>query len=404
LKVLVIDEWIPWPLESGKKIRTFNLLSRLARTNEITLVAYATLPEEKGKIEAMEKHGIRVVPVEDVRLKKWGLRFYLDVFLNCFSRVPYSTQYHVKKVFTETMRQAIERHKPDLVHCEWTNLAPLLEHVGDIPKVITAHNVESLIWRRLAKSTSNPLKRLVARQQAERIELLERRWYPAVDLTIAVSKEESQVINGYRANVSVVENGVDVRFYEGFGGVREEGGIVFAASFDTFANQDAVDYLFQDILPLIRNKMPDMKVQLVGKDPTKKMRSYARNDPNVIVTGFVPDVRPYIARASVCLVPLRIGGGSRLKILEAMAMRKPVVSTAVGAEGLEVTDGKDILLADESQGLVSKVFRLMERPKERVEIAEAGWRLVREKYDWDTLAEKQQMIWTAVGMRKGEDR
>jgi glycosyltransferase involved in cell wall biosynthesis len=401
MKVLVIDEWLPWPLENGKKIRTFNLIARLAKRHEILYMAYARLPEEKDKVGVFERLGIRVVPVMDIRILKWTFPFYMAVFKNLFSKEPFSTAYHVKNTFSEKMIETIELEQPDLVHCEWSNLAPFLKHVQWIPKVISAHNVESHIWRRLKRHSRNPLKRLIGRQQAKRIERLEMEWYPKVERCIAVTRNDQEVIEGYGANVSLVENGVNVEHYD----VKpfEEDGerLIYTASFETFSNQDAVDYFVAEIFPLLKTQRPKIGFWIVGKDPPRRFLNYAANDRRVHVTGTVPDVREHISKSSICVIPLRIGGGSRLKILEALAMKKAVISTSVGAEGLRVRDGKHLLMADHPRDFAAKVLRLFKDPDERRSLGLAGYELVKSTYDWRELAEKQHDIWASVvGKRK----
>ena len=391
-----MDEWLPWPLESGKKIRTFNLMVRLAKKHQILYMGYATLPQESEKVSALENHGIRVIPVKDCRTKRRSCRFYLEVFTNIFSKEPFSTFYHIKPQFSEKLMHIIKNEHPNLVHCEWSNLAPFLKYIRNVPAVISAHNIESVIWKRLARNTSNPLLRFIARQQANRIEQIERKWYPLISHCIAVSEEDSDVIKSYGARVTVVENGVDMEYYNWREDTEHENTIVFTASFDTFSNQDAVDYFIKEIFPFIKIRNPDATLWLVGKEPTKKIRKYGEEDGNVHVTGTVPDVRPFISRASLCIVPLRIGGGSRLKILEAMAMRKPVVSTSVGAEGLRVADGKNIILVDTPRDFADKVLWLLADRPAQISLGNAGRELVNSYYRWESLCEKQSEVWQSV--------
>jgi len=347
MKVIVIDEWIPWPLESGKKIRSYNLISRLSQKHEVIYMSYVNLPQEQSKLEALEKVGIRVIPIADNRTHKWTAKFYLEVMLNFLSKEPFSTPYHIKQDFIDKLEQIIQTEKPDLVHCEWTNLAPFLEYVKGIPTVISSHNIESDIWRRFGDHGSNIFKRILGYSQAKKIERLERSWYPRANMCIAVSNEDKQVIDSYGGNAVVVDNGVDISFYSSFPRTEvDENAIIFTASFDTFSNQDGAVYFVREIYPLIKRGRPGIQLWLVGKDPSAEILSFATGDASIHVTGTVDDVRRYISRAALCIVPLRIGGGSRLKILEALALRKAVVSTTVGAEGLAVTHGKDILLAD----------------------------------------------------------
>ncbi len=398
LKILVIDEWLPWPLDSGKKIRSFNLMRHLAKEYKIYYQAYVNLPQEEEKVEVMESHGIHVIPVEDVRTSKWTLRFYFEVIINMLSAKPFSTVYHIKSTFSKKMRETVEQVKPDLIHCEWTNLAPFLEEYQNMPRVIAAHNVESDIWKRLAANGSNLFVRFLGKQQEKRIEILERKWYRKVDHCIAVSQEDKQVIESYGAQVSIVENGVDIAFYNNVDNTVEDNNrLIFVSSLDTFSNQDGVDYFVKNIFPVLIRKKPEISFWIVGKNPTEKIKSYAQKNSKIIVTGTVPDVREYISKSAVCVVPLRIGGGSRLKILEAMAMKKPVISTSVGAEGLRVNNGVDIILSDEPEDFADRILELQSNSDLQRNLGSAGWKLVDSNYDWGRLAEKQSRIWKKQG-------
>jgi len=396
MKVLVIDEWIPWPLESGKKIRTFNLISRLAKKHEIIYLSYVSLPEEYDKVKIMEMNGIRVLPVVDKRTVKWTPMFYVEVLRNFISQDPFSSQYHIRKEYIEQLQSFLEQEKPDLVHCEWTNYAPYLRYVHNIPCVISSHNVESDIWRRLGQSGSNTIKRIIGNNQAKKIERLERYWYPKVEQCIAVSPEDKKTIESYGAKVALVDNGVDLEYYSKSSMEIDVNSIVFTASFDTFSNQDGAEYFVQRIYPIIKENRPNIDIWLVGKDPTDKIRSFSRQNPHIHVTGTVEDVRQYIARSILCVVPLRIGGGSRLKILEALAMKKAVISTTIGAEGLKITHGKNILLADTPDVFAQSVLDCLEQDSLRNSLAEEGYELVAKNYDWERLANIQDNIWRNI--------
>jgi len=192
---------------------------------------------------------------------------------------------------------------------------------------------------------------------------------------------------------------VDIHHYDVDSQEIDENQLIFVASFDTFSNQDGVNFFVKEIFPLIKLKHPKITFWIVGKDPPPKIREYSDEDPCIHVTGTVPDVREYISRSSICVVPLRIGGGSRLKILEALPMRKPVVSTSIGAEGLRLDDGKNIVIADNPEDFAFKVLSLLSDPSKRRKLGEAEWDLVRSCYDWKILAEKQDFVWKNLKRR-----
>ena len=396
-KVLIFDEWFPWPLESGKKIRSYNLAKILAKKYDIIYLAFAKLPEDADKVVELSTFCHRVIPVTDLRTEKWTLPFYFEVIKNIFSDLPFSTVYHITDYYKNILHEAISNYNPDIVHCEWSNLALYLENITDRPTVISAHNIESDIWKRLCHNSRNILVKYIAKQQAERIEKLETFWYPKATCCIAVSKADQQVMRGYGANVEVIENGVDLDYYDKWRDVScESHNIAFTASFDTFSNQDAAFHFLREIYPLIKRSHPRIQLSLIGKNPPKSLVRLADADSSVHLTGTVPDVRPYLKDIAVCVVPLRIGGGSRLKILEAMALQKPVVSTSIGAEGLEITNNINILLADNPADFADAVSLLIVNKGNRESIAQAGYDFVKENYDWKLLAEKLHLVWSRL--------
>lgn len=402
MKILIFDEWFPWPLDCGKKIRTFNLVRRLCERHQIIYVAFAKMPDDQAAVAEMSRWCYKVVPVDDTRLKKWTPLFYGRVVLNIFEKVPFSTVYHVTQDFERTLLREVRTESPDLIQCEWTNLAPYLANISGIPVVISSHNIESDIWKRYEENNSSSLpRRVVGRQQARRIEDLERFWYKNADSCIAVSNLDKAVIESYGGRAFTVENGVDMDYYSFPCEEVSPKDIVFTASFDTFSNEDGAEYLIEKIFPIIASADPAIRVLLVGKNPPQRLYERARKHPNILLTGSVPDVRPYISRSVLSIVPLRIGGGTRLKILEALAMRKAVVSTSVGAEGIDAVHCRDIMIADTAEEFAKQVLLLIGNEQKRNEIASAGYALVKEKYDWDVLSSKLDAAWKQTLTIKG---
>lgn len=392
-KILIIDEWVPYPLDCGKKIRTYNLLKILSSSFLVTLICYC---DKNSHVDKIKEIGVDIVCIKDSRIKKWSIKFYLKIILNVFQKVPFSTVYHVNDDFSESIKKVIDENNPDVVHCEWTNLAPLVDGCNLDKVVISSHNIESDIWYRFARHSVNPVKKIVALCQAKKIEKLERYWYPRVACCTAVTNGDNDVILNYGGRSCVVENGVDVNFYSNHTSCELDDSIVFTASYDTFSNQDAAHHFIDNVWPNVKSKAQCAKVVFVGKCPSERMKSAACKDDSILVTGWVSDVRPYIGSARVCIVPLRIGGGSRLKILEAMAMKKAIVSTTIGAEGLDVTDGLNIILRDDDKQFADEIVDCFFNEKKRNFLSENSFAFVKFNYDWQVIAEKQRKIWMEV--------
>jgi glycosyltransferase involved in cell wall biosynthesis len=258
------------------------------------------------------------------------------------------------------------------------------------PSVLFTHNVESEIWRRHYETAANPLKKALLRQQWQRMLRFEREALARFDVVLAVSEADGETFERLypgtlRRPVHIVKTGVDTAYFTPMPGRERRAHLVFTGSMDWLPNEDGMRTFVRDILPRIRAAEPEVTLSIIGRAPTPAVRRLAEQ-AGIDVTGRVDDVRPHVAAGSVYVVPLRIGGGTRLKIFEAMAMGKAVVSTTIGAEGLPVTDGTDIVIADDPARFADAVVALIRDAAARRRIEQAARRLVVEHYDWSTVA------------------
>jgi len=387
LNILIIDEEFPYPQDTGKCIRSFNLARGICDTHRVSYLAYGDSASEAFKY--MQNQGMTPHTVPPVDRRKTGWRFYCRLLANLFSRYPYIVTSHYSRLFRNKVLELAKSGFYDIVICEWTPYAIFIKDIPKLKKIIVAHNIESSIWARYEANASNPLTRLYISIQRKKIEAFERRCFSWANGATAVCKKDAEVIKGFRVScpVEIIENGVDVSYFKPWHQPADGNMIVFTGAMDWRPNQDAATYFVNEILPLIRQRRPLVKLAFVGRQPPKHILKLAKI-PGVAVTGTVDDVRPYIAKAALCIVPLRIGGGSRLKILEAMAMEKPVVSTSIGAEGLQVRDGKNILIADSPEDFAKAVLICLDDVDLRKSLAIQGRRLVETNYRWEDQAKK----------------
>lgn len=395
MKILVLDEEFPYPLNTGKRIRSFNLITRLADRHQIQYLAYGSDDAEAS--EAVRDSGITPVTVDRRPHRKSGSAFYMRLAANLFSALPYIVTSHYSRCFARAMEQVLEDFRPDLILCEWTPYAFFARNVPGIRKVIVAHNIESRIWQRYLENERNPLKRWYIGQQLTKVEKFERNAFRWVDGATAVSVEEAEAIASvnHRLPVEVIDNGVDPAYFSPAEPNQSSRQLVFTGAMDWRPNQDAAVYFVRRILPLLHERDAGISVTIVGRRPPPHVRELGKVE-GVTVTGTVDDVRPFISSAAVYICPLRIGGGSRLKILEALAMQRPVVSTTVGAEGLEVSNGKDILIADTPREFAGQVETLLAEPSLGRQLATAGRQLVQRRYRWGIMAEKLEGFLTRI--------
>ncbi|MDA8172096.1 MAG: glycosyltransferase family 4 protein [Nitrospiraceae bacterium] len=394
MRVVVVDEGPPFPLDTGKKIRTFNLMKRLSRRHEITYICYGYGPVPP------EVSGIRFVFLKKRLLEQRGAGFYLSLIRNLASYRPYVVERHYSAEMAETVRRHV-KNGCDLMHCEWTPYTEAIrEHLGSKPAVLSAHNVESQIWKRYLENEGSLLKREYIRVQYKKLLAYEVALCRKYDRVAAVSRLDKEHFQRQYAcrNVDIVPNGVDETYFKPADEAIEPNSIVFTGSMDWRPNQDGIRFFLREIWPEIKNELRGAKFYIVGRRPPGWLVKIGAAGNDVIVTGGVEDVRPYIAKAGLYVVPLRIGGGSRLKILEALAMKKVVLSTTLGAEGLDLSNGVHLYLEDRPHEFARMAVHVLKSLGRHAHIAEKGCQAVLAGYTWDSIAELMDACWMkAVG-------
>ena len=403
-RILVIDEEIPWPANTGKRLRTLNLLSCLAPDFRIDLLVHGGAVQPSA-IEEMQRRGITVHLSGSRIAPKVGPLMPLRIAASLLRRLPYSVYSHYYGAYKKCLDALVEANKYDLIHCEWTPYASYLEGMA-LPVCIAAHNVEFAIWRRMADSERRQLHRQLFRIQAALMERFERRVFSRWRYVTAVSTGDAEIIRGMgTTQVAVVPNGVDaVAYAPPSVDASVPRSLVFTGSMDWRPNQDAIRWFIDAVHPLLLQQ-GDYQLHVVGRAPPDWMRDRALVPSQIVVTGTVEDVRPFIENATVYVVPLRAGGGSRLKILEALAMGRAVISTTVGAEGLEVEPGRNIVIEDTREGFAAAITALWDDAPRRAALGANGRSLIEERYRWEQIAPLQRALWSraisegAVGSR-----
>ena len=394
MKILWLKTELLHPVDKGGKIRTYHMLKHLKRGHHIT---YLTLDDGAAGAEARElarEYCHSLIGVRHETRPKFSPGFYADLALNLASPLPYFMTRYRSGTMRRKIAECVHRGAFDIVVCDF--LMPSINVPSDIgcPTVLFQHNVEAAIWKRHYEIQANPLKKGYLFGQWLKTRAYERAACRRFDSVIAVSPEDRDAMaRDYELDyVTDVPTGVDVDYFAPSGATATEPfNLVFTGSMDWLPNEDAIRYFTEQILPIIRRRVPRTTLTVVGRNPYPRLVELSRRDPAIQVTGRVDDVRPYMERAAAYIVPLRIGGGTRLKIYEAMSMEKPIVSTSVGAEGLPLRDGCELMLADTPESFADSVVRVI---SDRVLARELGGRAaaaVREHFGWrpaaDTFAE-----------------
>jgi len=394
LNVAIVASELPYPPTAGNRVRTLNLAVRLSRRHAITFIAHRN-DESTDATRFLREHGIETVLVDRVLPVKSGPRFYARLAANLASPVPFSVASHSSQALRQAVRWHARRHQVDVWQAEATVLVDTLADLDRCPKVIIAHNVESLIWQRYHQNETAVLRRWYIKQQWRKFEHFERRAFAAATRVVAVSEADATLIRdrfGGR-NVDVVDNGIDRNYFKTVQPDPDPRTILFLGSLDWRPNLDAVGLLLDRIFPAVRAAEPAARLCLVGRKPPPSLVEKIRGVPGVELHADVPDVRPFLAKSGIMVVPLRIGGGSRLKILEAMAAGLPVISSRVGAEGLELVPGEHYVAADEPEAIVDALLSSIRDPRPARAMALRSRTFVLERYDWDNLAERLERVW-----------
>jgi len=381
-----------YPADTGGRIRSARLFERLSRIHDLTVICFRTRDDPPEHFEMMRACCSNIETIDWRETPKFTTRFYAELAIDLFSSLPYTALKYRSAAMSRRIRTLLASRRYDLLLCDF--LQPAVNCADDPfrPKVLFEHNVETAIGHRQAEHARHPLVRSYLLLEAAKIRRFERRIAMAFDHCIMVSDDDCRTMTeefGVR-HASAIPTGVDVDYFMPMTSHPPEPTVVFVGSMDWLPNQDAVEFFVASVLPRIRAEIP-VRFVVAGRNPPAAMRALE----GVHVTGTVDDIRPYLRDAHVCVVPLRVGGGTRIKIFEALAMGKAVVSTSVGAEGLPVTDGRDILLADDPALFASAVVRLLTDPDLRCGLGEAGRRLT-EQFSWDAAAQRFSEICVEV--------
>ena len=391
------------PVDTGGKIRSYNLLKHLAARNELTLLSYYDGSRDKQYEEELS-HQLPAVTVNTGTSEST-----FGQTLNYLKHFPSSAPYAVTKFTSARVRHLISEwdnpQRFDVFVCDFLSASLNFTHSLRTPVVLFQHNVEAALWQRQAKHEANLLKRVAFRIEAAKMTKYERATVRRFDHVIAVSDHDRNLMSTMsdESRITVVPTGVDLAEYGGLMKSQAAPGVnnvvLFLGSMDWEANIDGVDFFCRDIWPTIKAAVPEAQFCVVGRNPPARVT--ARASDSIVVTGRVDSVLPYLHRAAVFVVPLRIGGGTRLKIYEAMAAGKAVVSTSVGAEGLNVLHGENILLADDAQSFAKSVVELLTKDEERRRLGENASRLAAQ-YDWRIISQRfEDILRRAIDLHTG---
>ena len=376
-------------MDTGGKIRTGNILRRLTKDHEITLISNVEYSKDSPYLPEMGQFCREFVPVPWKETPKYSARFFFLLALRMFSPYPVNVLNDYSRRLRQTLEETSRKQPFEAAVCDFVQSALIFQNINHLRTVLFQHNVESQIMTRHVERTTNPAMKLFWRLQRKKMLWFEKKACRRFDAVIAVSEQDKTTFESLYGldNVRTIPTGVDVDFFAPDSETPvKANSISFCGSMDWLPNEDAMIFFIREVLPLIKEKKPDVSLTIIGRNPSPNLKNLLKTQEDVVLTGWVEDTRPYIAESQVVIVPIRIGGGTRMKIYEAMSMGKAVVSTPVGAEGLPVLNGENIVIEDDPSGFATAVLQLMDAPEIRRGIEKQASEFVRQHFTWSRVA------------------
>ena len=383
-------------------------MREIARRHEVHLLAFLHPDILKTQHEIAESKKVLQEFCSSVEyFDLWPKRSRLDKFLalgaGLASRTPFSVIAHRSAGYARRIREVVSEQTIDVVHYDTIALARFMDSAAGIPSVLTHHNIESQLMARRAAVERWPASAYLA-MQTRKLTAYEKSMSPRFDVNVMMSELDAGALRQLAPGVetAVVPNGVDVNYFSP-GREPEEAAMIYTGGMNMFANRDAVMHFVDHIWPAVKAARPDARFDIVGQDPPAELLQRAQRDAGLKIHGYVDDIRPLVSKAAVYVVPIRVGGGTRLKVLDALAQGKAIVSTAVGCEGIQVTDRQDILIEDEPAVFARQVVTLLNDSARRRELGAAARNLAESRYAWGPIGERLARAYErAIALRRAE--
>ena len=387
MRVLCLTSRLPYPPDRGDRLRAFHLIEHLSREHELWLLSFVASEEERRRAEELRRycrqvHTVLMTPI----------RSAVTVAFNAWRREPLQALYYRSREMQRLVGEVLHTARFDVVYVHLFRMVP---YVANRPGLYRIVDLTDVISREIRRSLPyrGVFSRLIYAVEAPRIQRYER-W-------VAQNFEEVWLISGADrrvlaaacpgANLQVVPNGVDQERFYPTGQPCEPNSLIFVGHLRVFHNIDAAIHLVQEVLPRVRQEIPDCTLKIVGADPHPRVRRLA-DDPAVTVTGFVPNLNEHLNRSAVFVAPLRFAAGVQNKVLEAMATARPVVTTSVVNEGIGATPGRELLVADDPETMARQIVTLLRDEPLRQSLGREGLEFVRRSFSWDHALKRMRVI------------
>lgn len=391
LKILFLSNRGLLPIKDGHTRRSYNILKGLAETNQVYFLSFYETPEEiePRNVKELESFCYKV-EFHPAPSKKISIPMLMRLIRSLFSIDPYTIWRHYSKSFSKRVNDLISTEGFDLIHCDILPLAYTVRNKNGIFRSITDHDVSYLKCMRMGKQGWNiPLKSFLY-LESWKLKRLESKMFTQVDLGVTVSELDKKILQTLcpGGKFVVVENGVETEKFKPSNEKVETNKLVWVGGFDHFPNKQGMHYFLENIYQRIKQRLPEIRLDIVGGGIPEKLKKLCKGDASIKLLGYVEDPLPYIQKATVFISPILSGGGTRLKILEAMSAGKAIVTTSIGCEGIDGTDGKHFIVADKPNDFCDAILRVINEPDLRKMLASNARHLAETFYDWKIIVGK----------------
>lgn len=398
MKILWLSHLVPYPPKGGVQQRSYNMIKEISKYHEITLVAFnqaslleSSLPGEPDPLQHAKKMlltSVKSVEILEIPEESIPKGRYFIALKSLVKGKAYNMEWLRSSAAKRVISKILNENSFDLVHVDTISLAPYFDLLDGLPKVLNHHNFESDMLRKRANTESKLLKALFFRYEASRLLKSEIKFSRKAHLNLACSDDDAQRMQSAigKNNFLTVPNGVDISYFYPISEVEiVKNSIVIVGGMSWYPNREAVEYFIRDIWPVIKFEFPDMSVHIVGRKPTEEILSFSRREPNVFVHGFVDDIREYLWTAHFYLCPIRTGGGTKLKILDALATGCCIIADPFSCKGISVVENENVVYASSPDEYLTKIKNILGNPDFEKSLRKKGPELIRDKYSYSSI-------------------
>jgi len=400
VKILVVAPRLPFPLDKGDRLTVFHFLRYFSRRHEVSLACF----QEPDQDAAWQEHfapfceRIEIVPLRRSRA-------YVSCLTGAVGRTPLQVRYFGDSRMKRTVRSLVDDLQPDLLYAQLIRMGQHIEPHSEIARVVAFNVSMTLNYRRLKAYASNFAKKLFYGMEYSKLKSFEADFARRFDRVLLISPYDFNAIHQETPleNVFFCPHGVDyIYFTADSEAIKESNSLILTGNMNYAPNVDAALFLCREILPLVRDRLPDAKLVLAGADPTPEIRALAQ-DPLIEVTGRVPDLRPFVNRTQVGVAPIRIAAGLQNKVLEGMSMGLPMVVTPAANEAIQGVDGKHLVIANSPEQFAAATVHLLTTPERRMKLGQAARQFIEEGWTWEAHYSKLEAMFVSLVEEKGRE-